>query len=81
MNLQFFIPMLLCILYVVFLLTCTNLKAYAIHVAIGISAFIPVWNIFVFVAVIAYTFLRWDKVKLKSNKLTKFLFNKQNQKV
>lgn len=72
----YFLPMLLCLL-MVGLLFMTDIKAYIVHIMFIVFAFIPVLNwVFCIGAAAFITFGIWDgALTIKSNKLTKFLFN------
>lgn len=80
----FILPILINILFIVFLVTCTEYKAYIVHILIAISTVIPICNWIVAIIIFIWSLVAilednyWVKTKLKSNKLTKFLFNKQN---
>lgn len=74
--LAYFIGMLLCILCILFMLSCVDSKAYIVHILLFVSAFIPIWSIvssgiFIFVVAIIIPI---EAVELKRNKITKFLF-------
>ena len=73
----YFVGMLLCILCLLFLWVCTDCKAYIVHILLFISAFIPIWSfIATFVFIVAIMLLICDEqVNFKFNKVTKFLFN------
>ena len=73
----YFVGMLLCILCLLFLWVCTDCKAYIVHILLFISAFIPIWSFTaVGIFIIAIILLICDEqVDFKSNKVTKFLFN------
>ena len=56
----------------------TNCKAYIWHISIMIFAFIPIvnWLVFGLYCIIFFIAMYEDCITFKSNKLTKFLFNK-----
>lgn len=80
--LGFILPVIINFLFIVFLVTCTEYKAYIIHIIIAITSIIPVMSwltaLFIIIYIVINIFVDGDNIELKSNKLTKFLFNKQN---
>lgn len=74
--LAYFIGMLLCILCILFMLGCVDNRAYIIHILLLVSAFVPIWNFIAFsIFIITMAILiSMGEVKLKKNKIAKFLF-------
>lgn len=69
----YFLPLLLNILILTFLLICTKHKAYIVHILLGITMFFPIIN---FLPVLIFAFQYGaGNIKLKPNKITKFLFD------
>lgn len=71
--LAYFIGMLLCILCVLFMLGCVDNRAYIIHILLLVSAFVPIWS-FIACVIFILAMVIFEGVKLKKNKITKFLF-------
>lgn len=74
--LGYFLPMILCLLELTVLLF-TDVKAYIIHILLWVFAFIPVMSwLSAIVMFFALLFgIQNDYFNLKVNKVTKFLFN------
>lgn len=76
----FLIGLLLCLLALAFVVVCLDIKAYIVHIALFVLAFIPILNIvagMIFVLQLSFLIMNGD-LALKPTKLNKFLFNKKD---
>ena len=76
----FLIGLLLCLLTLAFVVVCLDIKAYIVHIALFVLAFIPILNIvagMIFVLQLSFLIMNGD-LALKPTKLNKFLFNKKD---
>ena len=76
----FLIGLLLCLLTLAFVVVCLDIKAYIIHIALFVLAFIPILNIIagmLFALQLSFAIMNRD-LELKPTKLNKFLFNKKD---
>lgn len=76
----FLIGLLLCLLTLAFVVVCLDIKAYIVHIALFVLAFIPILNIIAgLIIILQLSFLIMNgEVELKPTKLNKFLFNKKD---
>ena len=80
MTAIFLIGLLLCLLTLAFVVVCLDIKAYIIHIALFVLAFIPILNIIagmLFALQLSFAIMNRD-LELKPTKLNKFLFNKKD---
>lgn len=80
MTAIFLIGLLLCLLTLAFVIVCLDIKAYIIHIALFVLAFIPILNIIagmLFALQLSFAIMNRD-LELKPTKLNKFLFNKKD---
>ena len=76
----FLIGLLLCLLTLAFVVVCLDIKAYIVHIALFVLAFIPILNIIagmLFALQLSFAIMNGD-LELKPTKLNKFLFNKKD---
>ena len=76
----FLIGLLLCLLTLAFVVVCLDIKAYIVHIALFVLAFIPLLNIVAGVIIalqLSFLIMSGD-LALKPTKLNKFLFNKKD---
>lgn len=76
----FLIGLLLCLLTLAFVIVCLDIKAYIVHIALFVLAFIPILNIIaglLFALQLSFAIMNGD-LALKPTKLNKFLFNKKD---
>lgn len=76
----FLIGLLLCLLTLAFVVVCLDIKAYIVHIALFVLAFIPILNIIagmLFALQLSFAIMNRD-LELKPTKLNKFLFNKKD---
>ena len=76
----FLIGLLLCLLTLAFVVVCLDIKAYIVHIALFVLAFIPILNIvagLMFALQLSFSIMSGD-LALKPTKLNKFLFNKKD---
>lgn len=76
----FLIGLLLCLLTLAFVVVCLDIKAYIVHIALFVLAFIPLLNIVAGVMIalqLSFSIMSGD-LALKPTKLNKFLFNKKD---
>lgn len=80
MTAIFLIGLLLCLLTLAFVVVCLDIKAYIVHIALFVLAFIPLLNIVagLLIAVHLYFAITNGDIALKPTKLNKFLFNKKD---
>lgn len=80
MTTIFLIGLLLCLLTLAFVVVCLDIKAYIIHIALFVFAFIPILNIIagILIAVNLSLAIMCGNLELKPTKLNKFLFNKKD---
>ena len=80
MTAIFLIGFLLCLLTLAFVVVCLDIKAYIVHIALFVLAFIPILNIIagmLFALQLYFAIMNRD-LELKPTKLNKFLFNKKD---
>ena len=80
MTAIFLIGLLLCLLTLAFVVVCLDIKAYIVHIALFVLAFIPILNIIagmLFALQLSFAIMNRD-LELKPTKLNKFLFNKKD---
>ena len=80
MTVIFLIGLLLCLLTLAFVVVCLDIKAYIVHIALFVLAFIPILNIIagmLFALQLSFAIMNRD-LELKPTKLNKFLFNKKD---
>lgn len=80
MTAIFLIGLILCLLTLAFVVVCLDIKAYIIHIALFVLAFIPILNIIagmLFALQLSFAIMNRD-LELKPTKLNKFLFNKKD---
>lgn len=80
MTAIFLIGLLLCLLTLAFVVVCLDIKAYIVHIALFVLAFIPILNIIagmLFALQLYFAIMNID-LELKPTKLNKFLFNKKD---
>ena len=80
MTTIFLIGLLLCLLTLAFVVVCLDIKAYIVHIALFVLAFIPILNIIagmLFALQLSFAIMNGD-LELKPTKLNKFLFNKKD---
>ena len=80
MTTIFLIGLLLCLLTLAFVVVCLDIKAYIVHIALFVLAFIPILNIIagmLFALQLSFAIMNKD-LELKPTKLNKFLFNKKD---
>ena len=76
----FLIGLLLCLLTLAFVVVCLDIKAYIVHIALFVLAFIPLLNIIAGLMIalqLSFSIISGD-LALKPTKLNKFLFNKKD---
>lgn len=76
----FLIGLLICLLTLAFVVVCLDIKAYIIHIALFVLAFIPILNIVAgsVIATLLSLMIMSGDLALKPTKLNKFLFNKKD---
>ena len=80
MTTIFLIGLLLCLLTLAFVVVCLDIKAYIVHIALFVLAFIPLLNIIAGLMIalqLSFSIISGD-LALKPTKLNKFLFNKKD---
>ncbi len=83
MNILYFTSLAVCIVLIIYIITCTNIKAHIIELLLIVLSIIPIINTFTctgILIVIIGTAFNWfydtnPSVFFKKNKINKFLFN------